>query len=295
MLREARTCFLLLVLLTQSCARAEAPPPPPEVAASAQQGAKADTKSSSLDNRVRREAGHRIIRSAEVSLEANDQLATEGKIIAAAERFGGFSVSSERHESNDIHGTQSFAVEITVRVPSEKFEEFLGQTRAAAERVGSETTTGQDVTEEFIDLEARVVTERALESQYLEIMKQSKSVKDALEVHEHLADVRERIEKAEGRKHFLENQTAFSTVHITISKFVPELRAQGFGVVTSIRSAAHDVTEVGAYIVIGLIRVLGVLLPIGLILGGPVGAVVWFARARARRNRARILAASAVD
>ena len=68
------------------------------------------------------------------------------------------------------------------------------------------TVKGEDVTEEFIDIEARLKAKRALEQQFVEIMKRANSVNDALNVERQLSDVRGEIEKIEGRKRFLENR-----------------------------------------------------------------------------------------
>jgi len=173
-------------------------------------------------------------------------------------------------------------------VPAEKFQEFLTRSRAVAARVASETTSGQDVTEEFIDLEARIRTERALEAQYLEILKDAKSVKDALEVHAHLAEVREQIEKAEGRHRFLENQTQLSTVKFSICKFVPEIRTSGFGFAASLRRAASDVVEVSVALLSGAIRVLGILVPIAAIVGLPSFFLIRWLRSSRRRRLPRL-------
>jgi Flp pilus assembly protein TadB len=79
-----------------------------------------------------------------------------------------------------------------------------------------ETIKGQDVTEEFIDIEARLKTKKALEEQFLEIMKRGNTVQDALNVQRELSNVRGEIEQIEGRKRFLENQTSFSTLKIRL-------------------------------------------------------------------------------
>ena len=83
-------------------------------------------------------------------------------------------------------------------------------------RVIQENVKGQDVTEEFIDIEARLKTQRALEEQFIEIMKRATTVADALNVQRELAQVRGEIEKIEGRKRFLENQSSLSTIKIQL-------------------------------------------------------------------------------
>jgi hypothetical protein len=105
---------------------------------------------------------------------------------------------------------------MTVRVPAEKFDEALDEIRKTGTRVVGETIKGRDVTEEFIDIEARLKTQKALEAQFVEIMKQAKTVEDALNVQSELATVRGEIEKIQGRQRFLENQASLSTVKVRL-------------------------------------------------------------------------------
>jgi len=287
MVRIVSSGLFAVSLLIHGCARAEAPDslPAPAQAAAAAPEAKPEVKSlGSLDRASAAKTTRKVIRNAEMTLEANDEPLVEQKLTALAERLGGFTVSSERHQYTEGEGESFLTIDVTVRVPAEKFQEFLDQARGFAVRVSGETTSGQDVTEEFIDLEARVRTERALEAQYLEILKEAKNVKDALEVHARLGEVREQIEKAEGRRRFLESQTELSTVKVSIRKFVPAIRTGGFGMARSVRRAASDVVEVSVALLSGSIRVIGVLLPIAVILGLPAFYLVRLMRARRRRR-----------
>ena len=281
-----RLWLFTVCLLIHGCARAGAPPPFGEkTQAEPVAPAKADAKAT-LPALTATFSARRIIRNAELSLEVESPSGAEEAATAIAEKLGGFTVSSERHQYVDSEGQSSVTIDLVLRIPAEQFQPALAQLRALSKRVASEKITGQDVTEEFIDLEARIRTERALEAQYLDILKDAKSVKDALDVHTHLADVREQIEKAEGRKRFLENQTSLSTIHVEIRKYVPEIRTSGFGFSSSLRAAAGDLVRVSAGIVTGVIRAVGILLPILVILGIPAYYVTRFVRAR-RRRRAR--------
>ncbi len=105
---------------------------------------------------------------------------------------------------------------MTVRVPAAKFSESLDEIRKMGNRVIVETVKGQDVTEEFIDIEANLKAKKALEEQFLEIMKRGNTVQDALNVQREIANVRGEIEKIEGRKRFLENQASLSTIKIKL-------------------------------------------------------------------------------
>jgi hypothetical protein len=118
---------------------------------------------------------------------------------------------------------------MTVRIPAAKFDESLEEIRKTANRVILENVKGQDVTEEFIDVQARLTAQKALEAQFLEIMKQARSVEDALNVQRQIANVRGEIEKIEGRKRFIENQSEFSTLKIRLqSATVFSANSSGF-------------------------------------------------------------------
>lgn len=157
----------------------------------------------------------KIIRNGEMTLEADAPDEAQAAITRIAENSGGFVIESQR-QINDTKATKTDLVTMTVRIPAAKFDESLAAIRKSSNRVIVETVAGQDVTEEFIDVEARVRTQKALEAQFLEIMKQAKTVDEALNVQSKIADVRGEIEKVEGRKHFLENQAAFSTLKIRL-------------------------------------------------------------------------------
>ncbi len=157
----------------------------------------------------------KIIRNADLQLEANAPEETQQKVAAIAESKGGFVIESTQ-SSSDVKVTTRDVVSMTVRVPAEKFNEALGEIRQSGNRVIVETVKGQDVTEEFVDIEARLKAKKALEEQFIEIMKRSNSVADALNVQRELSNVRGEIEQIEGRKRFLENQTSLSTIKIRI-------------------------------------------------------------------------------
>ncbi|HEV7643068.1 MAG TPA: DUF4349 domain-containing protein [Pyrinomonadaceae bacterium] len=157
----------------------------------------------------------KIIRNAELSLEAASPDEALQKITAIAESKGGFVVESQQSNST-TQATISDHVTMSLRVPAGKFNEALDEIRKVSARVVMENIKGQDVTEEFIDIEARVKTKKAVEAQYLEIMKQGKTVEDALNVQTELGKIRGEIEQIEGRKRFLESQTSLSTIKLSL-------------------------------------------------------------------------------
>jgi hypothetical protein len=141
------------------------------------------------------------------------------------------------------------------------------------------------VTEEYIDLEARIRTQKALEGQFLEIMKRASKVSDALEVQSELANVRTEIERLEGRRRFLENQTSLSTIKVTLQPPAPLVNASASGFFQSVGRAFGDGIEIALNITLALIQIILALIPILLLVVLPLALLLRFALRRARRNR----------
>jgi hypothetical protein len=212
----------------------------------------------------------KIIRNGELTIETNAPADGQRQIAAIAEAHGGFVVTSEiSHNESGRQTPESVTVTVIARVPSAQFQTVLEKIRGIGGRIKQDKTTSQDVTEEYIDLEARLRAKRALEAQFLEIMKQARKISDALEVQSQLADVRVEIEQLEGRRRFLEHQSALSTITVTLRTPAPVVTASPSGFVQSLRQSFGDSIDVAAAIILGLIRLIVILLPIVALVGLP--------------------------
>ena len=227
----------------------------------------------------------KIIRNADLQLEANAPEEAQQKITQIAESKGGFVVESMQ-SSSDAKATTRDTVTMTVRVPSAKFDEALSEIRQTANRVIVESVKGQDVTEEFIDIEARLKTQKALEAQFLEIMKRSNSVEDALNVQTEIARVRGEIEKIEGRKRFLESQASLSTVKIKLQS-PTAFSANSNGFLYQLKEAFGDGFDAALNFILILVRVLIALLPFLILIVLPIYLLI---RYILRKNRKQKLA-----
>ena len=203
----------------------------------------------------------KIIRNAELELQLDDPESTEHSIESIAELLGGFVVNNQMKQST-VESQPNVSITVTIRVPSTRFNDAMSRIRALPGHVLQEKVTGQDVTEEYIDLEARIRSKKALEAQFMEIMKQAKKVSDALEVQSQLGDVRTEIERLEGRRRFLENQASLSTITVTLEKTAPVVTATKAGISETFKQAFGDTVDVGVAIVMGIIRIVGIMIPI---------------------------------
>jgi hypothetical protein len=227
----------------------------------------------------------KIIRNAELSLETDEPQKAMQRVASVAEARGGFVVTSESRQEAGADGGRAYEV-ITVeaRVPAAQFDAALNDIRAVGSRVTAQKITGQDVTEEYIDLEARLRTQRALEAQLLDIMKQARQVSDAITVQRELTNVRTEIERVEGRRRFLENQASLSTIKVTLQPPSPLVSTTGF--FRSARSAFGEGIDIAAAITLVLIRVVLAMLPLAVFFGLPLYFLWRYVARRARRRAA---------
>jgi len=271
---------MLVALLALSCQRNAAMARPPTAGAARPPSASPAGKLPGLDAPAVRPARRQIIRNAELALEDDDPGRAQQRAVALVEGLGGFALSSDALSVSGEAGRSELHINLLLRVPADEFERALAGLRGLG-RAAREQVTGEDVTEEYVDLEARIHTERALEAQLLEILKSTKAVGEMMEVHGRLAEVRGEIEKMEGRRRFLDERTSLSTIRIEIMG--PAARAAaGFG--DSIHRAARDLLAVASGIVNVAIRMTGVLLPVFVMIVLPGTAA---ARALLRRRAAR--------
>lgn len=209
----------------------------------------------------------KIIRDAELGLESDSPEESQKKIAAIAESKGGFVVESQQ-SSSDARSNKRDSVLMIVRVPGDKFAEAIDEIRKTASRVIVETVKGQDVTEEFIDIEAQQKAKKALELQFMEIMKRANTVEDALNVQRQLSNVRGEIEKIEGRKRFLENQTSLSTIKVSIqTPAAISASSTGFGY--RMTESLGNGLDIALNFILGLVTFVIAITPFTLFIGLP--------------------------
>ncbi len=153
----------------------------------------------------------KLIKIATISVEVNDYKTSRPLILQTVQKYKGYiSGESENRYSSQI--SNSF----TIRVPKENFDSLLEEISTLAKEVTSKNVNLQDVTEEFIDISSRLRNKKEVEKQYLEILKSAKTIQDILAVNEQIRQIREEIDAKEGRLKYLESQTSFSTINLSV-------------------------------------------------------------------------------
>jgi hypothetical protein len=231
-------------------------------------------------------ADRKIIRNAEITIEVPSTTEAQHQVASIADTHGGFIVTSEakQRESNDP-AQRTLDIKLVVRVPSNQFGRAFDEIKKLAANTPSENVTSQDVTEDFIDLEARIKTQKALEVQFLEIMRQANKISDALEVQRQIAEVRTDIEKLEGRKRFLENRSSLSTINVNIQTPKPVITVTETGFRQSLREAVSDSISLASDLVLFFARFLIMMVPVTLFVLLPSALVIRYLIRRTKRIR----------
>ncbi len=158
-------------------------------------------------------ADRMIIRTANMQLVVDDVRDTIDKITQLAQDREGYVVnSSSWKEGERVVG------QITIRVPSDDFNYAVSILRSMAVEVNSETTSAQDVTEEYVDLEATLRSMEATEAQLLKLMEKTEKVEDILNVQRELSRVQQDIERTKGRMQYLERTSAMSLIQVMLEQ-----------------------------------------------------------------------------
>lgn len=148
-----------------------------------------------------------VIKNASVAVEVDDVAAAESALRARAEQLGGYVVSVQTSGSDEY-----LASTISFRVPAQRFEEALAGVEGLARKLLSRSVSGDDVTEEFVDLDSRLRNLEATRERLLALLNQATRVEDALQVNQALTDVQGQIEQIQGRMKYLRDSAAFSTI-----------------------------------------------------------------------------------
>lgn len=163
------------------------------------------------------EQGQRIIKTAQLTFETNDVEATHQRILNLASQNKGFVQSDNSGKSyNQIFQN------LVIRVPTENFQKFIDGISEGVEYFDQKRISRQEVSEEFVDLKARLKAKGELENRYLELLKKANSVNDMLAIERELSNIREEIEAKQGRLQYLQSQVSMSSVNIQFYKTTSE-------------------------------------------------------------------------
>ena len=164
----------------------------------------------------------KLIKEGRVEFETANLNSTRKSISDAVDRYKGYVSSDQEYKSpGRVSNT------VIIRVPADNFDNLLKDATQGIKRFDSKEINVKDVTEEFLDVQARLKTKKELEARYLDLLKQAKNVTEILEIEREVGKLRSEIESIEGRLKYLQSQVSFSTLTMTFYESLPNEIAFG--------------------------------------------------------------------
>ncbi|MEX1248270.1 MAG: DUF4349 domain-containing protein [Anaerolineales bacterium] len=157
-----------------------------------------------------------VIKTASLSIVVDAPEQRMNELAAMAERMGGFVVSSSVYKTGWERGLEVPSAYITIRVPSQAFQQALDEIRAGAIDVPSDTQSGQDVTAEYTDLQSRLRNLESAEVLLRQIMEEATDTEDVLAAFDQLNYITEQIEVLKGQIKYYEESAAFSAISVEL-------------------------------------------------------------------------------
>jgi hypothetical protein len=194
-------------------------------------------------------AGPSVIKTADVSLRVDDSTLHESirDIVSIARDNGGYVLSTDEQDDQTGRAT------VVLRIPAASFETALSDAESVGE-VTRETVAGEDVGQEFVDLEARLRNFEAQEAVLLRLMARSESVTDTLRVQRELQDVQLEIERLRGRLRWLRDQTDLSTIKVRVAEAGTAVEPAGT-LLRAWRRALDALTAIASGVLVALVVV----------------------------------------
>ncbi len=192
----------------------------------------------------------KVIKTASLELEVKDFLTEFNKLISLAEGHGGFISSSSAWVENKVK-----VGNLVIRVPADQFNSLISNIEQLGE-VKSKQISGQDITEEFIDLQARLQNAKATEQRLLEILDKANNVEEILNVEAELNNIREKIEQLTGRIKYLQDAADLATISINIHEPRPIIEGDNW-FINSLKQALQALANT----IVKIIVFIGAIIP----------------------------------
>jgi len=223
-----------------------------------------------------------IIRNANLEIVVRDTESVVDEVNALAEELGGYVIESTISEYQE--GKRA---NLRVRIPAEDLDQALNRIRDLAMEVRRENISGQDVTDEYVDLQSRLRHLDATEERLLTFMEEAEDTEAALEVYDRLQNIQAEIEQVRGRMQYLEESAAMATIslQVTPSKLAQPIEVGGWRPQGTLRNAFESLIRVFQFLVDSLIVILVLIVPVLVIIALPIVGLFFLVRSIIRRRK----------
>ena len=258
--------------------------PAPQAAAPASGQPQAAPANIPAENRAPAVA-RKLIRTVDLRVEVKNTEQTAAKVQALVVSLGGFVSSANGQRQGDL-----MQYSITLRVPRERFDEALAAVKALAVRVDREHQQVEDVTDQYIDLDARMRTLEATEAELRALLAESRQrgrkVTEIMEVYRELVEIRSQIEQIRTQLNSFDKLAALSTLNLELvaTEAARPVSGEAWHPSDTVRSSVRSLVTFLKGLVDLLIWVVIVLVPFVLIVGGLVWGLILIWRRLKRRQ-----------
>jgi hypothetical protein len=206
-----------------------------------------------------------IIYNANISMVVKDTLQTQEEIAEMVKRQDGYLSSAESYKS----GENLVSINLTLRVPAEKFTATMAELRDMAREVERESISSEDVTQEYVDLESRLTALEAKAERLEELMEEAEDTEAVLAIYRELSSTQQEIEQTKGRMRYLERSAAMATisVHLTPDELSRPVEVAGWRPQGTAKRAIEALIEVFQWLFKALIWIVLLVLPVTIFVG----------------------------
>ncbi len=226
-----------------------------------------------------------IIRTGSLDIVVTDTETAVAQITQMVEENGGWVVNSSIYK----YSSSAKTGDMTVRVPADGYTSAMEAIKGMALDVEGESGSGQDVTDEYVDLNSRLGNLEATANRVRGFLDETKNVEEALAVNVELSRLEGDIEVIKGRMEYLSQSAAFSTIsiHLTPDELSQPIEVAGWKPQGVAKDAVESLVGAVQGLISFLIWVVILIVPMLLIIGVPIWLFVRFVRGRIRIRRQR--------
>lgn len=161
------------------------------------------------------QAGAKIIYTARLTLESKDYDDARAQLDQALAAAGGYLESSEEYAGSGPE--EQRCLSLTLRVPQENYESFL-QAAAQTGNLVNQSQQAEDITTQYMDLEARLANLQAQRERLLQLQAQADTLADLLEIESSLNEVQYQLESWQSQMNWYEDQIQCCTVYLSLNE-----------------------------------------------------------------------------
>jgi hypothetical protein len=191
-----------------------------------------------------------VIKTASLTIVVEDPTLTVNAISAMAEGMGGFVVSSNVYQADQVGDKKIYYGNVTIRIPAAKLNTALDQIKSQVKDsktdVIDENISGEDVTSTVVDLESRLKNYQATQRQLLIFMDKAIKTQDALDVLRELTSVQEQIEVLQGQIKYYRESALLSAITVSVQPKIPvqPVTVEGWKPLQILRDATQTLVDI---------------------------------------------------